>query len=585
MGIRGRLILLVLGVVLAMLAIGLFDAYRAWLSNRQQLTDSLKKRTELAAIAFEQWANSQQEPLATLAEIIEDKPIRSAIVESNLAYLLETRPLWLNLQIVDNTGNKLSKQTSGREPPKSLIDELLNKIKETNTWVLTTDRTENEERPIFTIATPTKDGGAVIAQIEGEAVKELFSDIELGEDTVVAVLNKDGRVLYRRVSKDVSISSEILGTALIESLATEKIKVEEIESPYDGIKRVYGLARTEKTENVVIIGISSQRFYQPLRQQIYRQLRVSFFIILISLGLTLFLAYGILKSLRNLKNATYRFAAGNREAKAPENVAGELGELGKAFNWMAAQINERENSLKELDQLKSEFVSSVSHELKTPLTTIKTLAHVLKENKTDEAEQIEYFNVIAAECDRQILLVSNILDVSQIESGKYKYQLEEVDLEKVLDEAYQLEKLTAKLKNNHLEIKKSGKLPKIRANAEALNRVFRSLVENAIKYTPEGGKIIISTQVSENEAAVSISDTGSGIFAEDLPYIFDKFYRGRPNSENLQSTNQSGGVGLGLYITKKIVEQLGGKITAENNLSGGTVFTVYLPIWKEDENV
>ncbi|NJM52929.1 MAG: hypothetical protein HC846_05760 [Blastocatellia bacterium] len=132
MGIRGRLILLVFGVLAAMLASGLIDVYRVWQFNRQQLNDSLRKRTELAAIAFEQWANSQQEPLATLAEILEDKPIRSIVVESNLLYLLETRKNWINLQIVDETGKILSNYSKGKEIPESLVEDLLKKSKKKN---------------------------------------------------------------------------------------------------------------------------------------------------------------------------------------------------------------------------------------------------------------------------------------------------------------------------------------------------------------------------------------------------------------------------------------------------------------------
>lgn len=576
--------MLVLGIFSALVAIGFFDLYRVWQSNQVQLKDSLKKRTEIAALAFEQWSKAQQEPLATLAEVIEDKPIRSVIVDSNLLYLLDTRASWLNLQIADDKGKILSNYTKGREIPQSLIDDLQKKLKENNSWTFTTDRTESEERPIFTIATPLKDGGAVIAQIDGESVKELFNDIELGENSVVAIHDANGQILYRRSGGETIFYSEIVSSPLIEALGDKKITVAEIESPYDGLERVYGLARTSRSENVVVIGIPSRRFYEPLWNQIYRQLRVSLIILLIAVGITLFFAYGILKSLKNLKDATYRFAAGNREAKAPTNIAGEIGELGKAFNAMAEQINEREDRLKELDELKSEFVSSVSHELRTPLTTIKTLAHVLRENKASKAEQAEYLEVIAAECDRQIILVSNILDVSLIESGKLKYETSEIDLEKVLQDVYQIEKPAVQLNANDLKLQIPENLLAVQANNEALHRVFRSLIENAVKYNSENGTILISAQNLENSVAVNISDKGCGIASADLPRIFEKFYRGTAASEDFDKGKESGGVGLGLYITKKIVEQLDGKITAANNQDGGMMFTVNLPVWQGGEN-
>ncbi|NJM52930.1 MAG: HAMP domain-containing protein [Blastocatellia bacterium] len=395
-------------------------------------------------------------------------------------------------------------------------------------------------------------GGAVIAQIDGESVRELFSDIELAEKSIVAIFNKDGRILYRRSSEDISFSSEIIGNSLIESLGKEKIKVAEIESPFDKVTRVYGLARTEKTGNIIVVGIPSSRFYETLWQQIYRQIGITLLILLVALGITLTLAYGILKSLNNLKDATDKFADGNRDTKAPENLSGEIGELGKAFNRMAEQINHREDRLKELDNLKSEFVSSVSHELKTPLTTIKTLVHVLKNNKVNQQEKNEYLEVIGSECDRQILLVSNILDVSQIEAGKNKYQSGKIELNEILKEVCQIEKSNAALKNINLLLEIKNEIPYLKANAEALVRVFRSLLENAVKYSPENEKVIVSTEILENEIAVSISDHGCGIDTADLPYIFDKFYRGRPQLNGNETAQEVKGTGLGLYITKKL---------------------------------
>ena len=111
------------------------------------------------------------------------------------------------------------------------------------------------------------------------------------------------------------------------------------------------------------------------------------------------------------------------------------------------------------------------------------------------------------------------------------------------------------------------------------------MIENAIKYTADESKIIISAEKAEKEVAISIMDNGCGIISQDLPYLFDKFYRGRPNSAGLSSNNETGGAGLGLYIAKKIVEQLNGRITVKNGLSGGAVFTVYLSISKGNNYV
>lgn len=584
MGIRGRLILLVFGVVFAMFALGLFDLYRAWQFNRQQFNEALKKRSEMAAIAFEQWVNAQHEPLSTLAEIIEDRPIRSVVIGTNLEYLLETRPSWISLQIVDSEGNNLSSLSKEKDAPKSLVDSLLSEVGSAKHWVVSTDRTGNETRPVFTIATPIREGGAVIARIDGEAVKGLFKDIQLGENSVVAVFDKEGRMLYRRSSEQTIVTSEVVGTNLVETLGNNAVAVTETRSPFDGIERVYGLARSETNGHVVVIGISSDRFYQPLREEIFRQLLVGIFIFLFAVGVALLIAYSILNSLRLLKTATFEFATGNKAAKAPENVAGEIGELGKAFNRMAEQINEREARLREIDQLKSEFVSSVSHELRTPLTTIKTLAYVLRNNQLGNVEKTEYLNTISAECDRQIFLVSNILDVSKIEAGTAIYELSETDAREILIEVHQIESSVQDVRNVQFKLNIPEELPAVSANKEALHRVLRLLLENAVKYSPEDEIIEIEARVDGGYVAVSIMDRGCGIATQDLPFIFNKFYRGRPVGDETQSKNQISGVGLGLYIAGKIIEQLDGRIEVENREPRGTILTVYLNIRESVNN-
>jgi signal transduction histidine kinase len=231
--------------------------------------------------------------------------------------------------------------------------------------------------------------------------------------------------------------------------------------------------------------------------------------------------------------------------------------------------------------MKSEFVSSVSHELKTPLTTIKTLTHVLDKSDVSKKERRDYLKAIAAECDRQIDLVSNLLDLSQIEAGKFALPRTEVNVYEVLRQCFDTQRHAAEARGQKINLEVEKDLPLVIADGKALRRVICGLIENAIKYSSEEGRITISASEAGKEVAISVTDNGCGILPDDLPHIFDKFYRGRPFAKKTpcsdsRNKNDAPGVGLGLYLARTIVEQFGGHIEADNLPTGGAVFTVYL---------
>ncbi|HXG84591.1 MAG TPA: HAMP domain-containing sensor histidine kinase, partial [Pyrinomonadaceae bacterium] len=288
-------------------------------------------------------------------------------------------------------------------------------------------------------------------------------------------------------------------------------------------------------------------------------------------------------------------------ARTEVTGGGTIGEFGLTFNRMAEEITQREEELKTLDRLKSEFVSSVSHELRTPLTTIKTLTRVLQSNKISQPEREEFLETIAVECDRQIDFVQTLLDLSRIESGAYKIALRPVDVAKVLRESVEAHRPAAESRRLKLKFAPPDDLPLALTDAGALRRIVSSLIENAMKYTNENGEITVSAENKGERIAVQIIDNGCGIRAEDLPRIFEKFYRGQPlaapnstdfdeafsvgGEEDFSAVNEAAGIGLGLYLVHNLVEQTGGEIVAESPVAGkqsGTKFTVFLPVFERN---
>jgi two-component system phosphate regulon sensor histidine kinase PhoR len=267
---------------------------------------------------------------------------------------------------------------------------------------------------------------------------------------------------------------------------------------------------------------------------------------------------------------------------------GELEQLGAAFDEMAQRIETRTLRLAELDRLKSEFVGGVSHELRTPLTTIKTLTRVLLRGGESPEERREYLETIAAECDRQIDLVLNLLDLSRIEAGAFAVCPAKVDAAEIVKNCAVIERHAASTRSHDLQVDlPSGELFAV-ADANALRRVLCSLVENSIKYTPDGGSIRLSAKPDGEEIVIRISDTGCGIEASDVPHVFEKFYRGRPSTTAKGRVNgdshgsEAPGIGLGLYLARTIIEEFGGRIYIEASNDEGTTLAVHLLVFREN---
>jgi signal transduction histidine kinase len=228
----------------------------------------------------------------------------------------------------------------------------------------------------------------------------------------------------------------------------------------------------------------------------------------------------------------------------------------------------------------------VSHELRTPLTTIKALTRLLRRDGLAPEKRREYVDTIAAECDRQIDLVLNLLDLSRIEGGVFRVRSSRVDVAEVVGSCAKAAARGVEMRGHELVVDVAPGLPPACADAKALGRVLGNVLENAIKYTPDGGRIVVSAREDGEWVAVRVADNGRGVPPEDVPRLFDKFHRGRafaaaaPHSGNPDEVDVSG-VGLGLYLARNVMEQMGGRIGVETELGRGSAFTLHLPEWRE----
>ena len=592
MGIQSRLMALALGGVLPLLIAGLIVLAIVWNEKQRQLNDSLEQQAELAAVVFDRWLDSQYQPLRTIAsypsEHFTDKPA----VEENLRAALVHRTDWIDLRVVDASGKVVSVYPTGAQSlPVNVTEKVLSEIKR-GTSSIETDWVRGEGHYIVTIAVPLEGAGAVIARIGGAALREPFRGMTLPDRAIITLVDQGQRVVYRSQTPESTIGLDLTDSGMLSALKTQNTAVAVVKSSIDGVERVYGLGRVGKTGYVVLVGVPSAILYASAWRQLMWYAVVGLIIAFSTMTGAVLIARSIARPVRLLNLAAEEFGEGNFSARAPTEGQDEMSRLGMNFNAMAQRLQKREERLAELDRLKSEFVSTVSHELRTPLTTIKALTRLLMRNGLSETKRREYVETISVECDRQIDLVLNLLDLSRIEGGVLRVTHERVDVSEVLSSVVKAETRSAEKRRHELRIAPNSDVPPACGDPKELRRVLSNVIENAIKYTPDGGRIILSARQEDSQVAISITDNGRGIPPEDMPILFDKFHRGRPapqsaamgdgtcNAEFFEDADVSG-VGLGLYLGRNVMEQMGGRISVQSKVGVGSTFTVHVPLWSD----
>jgi signal transduction histidine kinase len=283
-------------------------------------------------------------------------------------------------------------------------------------------------------------------------------------------------------------------------------------------------------------------------------------LILISLG----------RPLRELVAGTERVAQGRFSEPIPVLARDELGTLSDAFNRMAA-------SLDELDRMKAEFVATASHELKTPLTCIKGFSSLLRSGSRGPLTESQRATLLQVEeqVDQLSSFVTQLLNLSRLRAGRVTMNLRWLPTEAFFGSVARGFEGVADRKGIRYEIHLPRDLPtRIQADPDRLREVVYNLLANAFKFTEPGGDVRFEAEADAGWVRVSVSDSGPGIAQEDLPFIFEKYYRGGGSDGNRGNE----GAGLGLAISRGIVEKHGGRIWVENRLSGGSRFVFRIPV-------
>ncbi len=284
--------------------------------------------------------------------------------------------------------------------------------------------------------------------------------------------------------------------------------------------------------------------------------------------------------IQNYTRSHFKQDANTRYAAASaQNDRDEIDQLGKHFNLMADHIDEQWTDLKKSDETRREMVANVSHDLRTPLASLNGYLETLliKKEALSEAEREEYLETALRHSKRLGVLIEELFELAKLDSYKKLMAPSEFSMGELIQDVIQKLKLAAEKKGIQLSADFGQKLPFVVGDIGMIQRVLENLLENALRHTPTGGtiRLLLSEERSgplEDRIIVKVEDSGTGIAPDDLPHIFDRFYR-------QQKSRQGGGyhAGLGLAIVKRILELHGGKVTAESHNKQGSVFTFDLP--------
>ncbi|MDQ0339070.1 signal transduction histidine kinase [Caldalkalibacillus uzonensis] len=325
----------------------------------------------------------------------------------------------------------------------------------------------------------------------------------------------------------------------------------------------------------VFVLSSIEGIYQSLRGVRNLLVLAGFGAFFIALGFTMVLSRSLSRPLLQMETAARKIAKGKLETRVEVGTTDEIGSLAMAINDLA-------RDLKRYRDTRREFLANISHELRTPLTYLEGYAKVLKEGLYQSAEaRDKYLDIIHKETKRLNQLINDLSELAKMEEGRISLNFQWVDIAEVLESVLSKTSLKAKEKGLLIQVDIEDDLPLLYGDGLRLEQIFLNLVENAIRYTDAGTVSVQAKLVGQKIIRTIVEDTGRGIPEEELPYIFERFYRVEKSR-----SRQHGGSGLGLAIVKKLVELHGGVIMVSSQPGKGTRFEVDFPVSakKQDRN-
>lgn len=301
----------------------------------------------------------------------------------------------------------------------------------------------------------------------------------------------------------------------------------------------------------------------------------------ISISFGYFIAGSVTQALGELVEGTYRVGKGDLSTRVAVRGEDEIAKLAGTFNLMAEQLEQAAAEREALEAARRNFVAWASHDLRTPLASLRVMVDALADGIVSDAETTQrYIRQSQVEINRLSELVDNLFELAQLDAGRPRLYRESSSLSDLISDTLAAFMARAAAKGITLKGSSAPEVDPVWMAPDKISRVLYNLLANAIRHTPPGGEITLEAHAKGNHVMVVVRDTGQGILPDDLPHIFDRFYRGQKSRS--RDGYESSEAGLGLAIVKGLVESHGGRIWAESEAGKGTVFRFTLPKEQND---
>ena len=364
-------------------------------------------------------------------------------------------------------------------------------------------------------------------------------------DVCIMIFNADGKIKAYNTVGVASLGSAELSPSLMEAVSDG---IYEERGTLDGMlpvkHQIKGVAikLNGETTGYVFCGVTSEKINSLMSTTVKAIIMTCLWVLLAALIAVYFISERIIGPLKEMSNAAKAFAAGKLDVRVPVRGRDEISELAVAFNDMAASLTDLENT-------RSSFLSNVSHDLRTPMTTISGFIDGILDGTIPADKQEYYLRMIGDEIRRLSRLVAALLDVSRIQAGERKFVMKPFDvceMARIILISFE-QKIDKKRLDVEFEVDNENIF--VNADHDAIYQILYNICDNAVKFSKEGGKYRIKITEKGKKIFVSVYNEGDGIKADDLPHVFDRFYK-TDKSRGLDKT----GVGLGLYISKSIID-------------------------------
>lgn len=597
---------LVLLAVVPALALTLYTHLEERRLRAAQVQDDALRLARLVSADQERLIEGARQLLAALARLPQVRAGDATACSTLFAELLKQYSLYANLGVASSDGDVFCSGLPITRPVPAAH----------RTWFQRTVQARNFAVGDYQIGTITRkatvnfghpvfgDGGqleaVVFAALDLAWLNQLAAHALLPAGSVLTLIDRHGTILVRFPGDATWVGQPMPEGHIVEAIRARRGDGMAEGRGADGVSRLFSFAPLGRTrvggDAYVSIGIPTTVAFAEADRRLARNLTALGLVAVLALaaawvGSDLF----IVRRVRALVRATRRLSTGDRSARTgPPYGQGELGHLARAFDDMAEsleraearrsleeelrrknyELEQQNRGIQEANRLKTEFVSMVSHELRAPLTSIQGYVNLLLEGHTGKlhAEQQECLSIVDHNADRLLGLINDLLDIARIEAGQIDLHRTVLDLARLIQGVVSSFRPLIEAKRQALTVDLSDALPAVWGDSDRVTQILTNLVSNAHKYTPAGGEIRVAVQPEDGFVRVDVRDTGVGLSPEEQARLFTKFFRGQS-----PLARAAGGTGLGLVITRALVELHGGQMMVSSAPGQGSTFSFTLP--------